>query len=301
MMKKPMNRSSFPALENQQLARRARMAPMLERDVEIALARRWRDEADERALSRLTESYLRLVIAMAGRFRGYGLPLSDLVQEGTVGLMEAAKRFDPERDIRFATYASWWIRSAMQDFILRNWSIVRTGTTAAHKSLFFNLRRLKARIFGTHDTLLDTSARQAIAEHMGVREQDVALMDARLTAGDRSLNMMIGEEGDSQAQDMLACEAPRPDEIVEQRNDSRVRARLLMEAMQTLTARERQIIEERQLAAGDGEGLTLAALGERLGVSKERIRQIEAQAMAKLKAALLGRIANPASAGLFAG
>lgn len=298
-----LNRRSHAemAAENPALAKRARLAPMLERDVEVTLARRWRDDGDEAALKQLTTSYLRLVIAMAGRFRGYGLPLTDLVQEGSIGLMEAAKRFDPERDIRFATYASWWIRSAMQDFILRNWSIVRTGTTSAHKSLFFNLRRLKARIFGAHDVLLDTSARRAIAEHMGVREEDVGIMDVRLTSGDRSLNLPVGEDGDAQAQDMIACDAPRPDEVVEDRLDSQVRSKLLAEAMATLTPREREIIEQRQLVEADDAGHTLASLGSRMGVSKERIRQIEAQALAKLKAAILGRVRDPRGSGLIPG
>jgi RNA polymerase sigma-32 factor len=282
-------------LDSRELIRAAMNAPMLQKEHELDLARRWRENQDPRALSELTHSYLRLVIAMAGRFRNYGLPMSDLVQEGTVGLMEAAARFEHEREIRFSTYASWWIRSAMQDYILRNWSIVRTGTTAAHKSLFFNLRRLKAQIAGEYDQPMGLEARQTLAQKLGVRLKDVEVMEARLSANDRSLNMMIGEDGDSEWQDFLACDAPRPDEALEDRNDGEVKTRLINDALKALTNREMTIIRERRL--GD-DSVTLASLGERLGISKERVRQIENQAMAKLKSALLARVKDPVQAGL---
>jgi RNA polymerase sigma-32 factor len=284
-------------IENRALVQRAMAAPMLERDDELDLARRWRDQRDKAALDRLTQSHLRLVISMAGRFRGYGLPVSDLVQEGVIGLMEAAARFDPERDIRFSTYASWWIRSAMQDFILRNWSIVRTGTTAAHKSLFFNLRRLKARIFGNHDAPMGHAARHLIATKLGVRDADVDLMDARMSGGDRSLNMPVGEDQHQQLQDMIVCDAPLPDAVVEMRHDDAIRHRLLAEAMTALSAREQQIIRARALSEAADQA-TLSTIGRKLGISKERVRQIEAQAIAKLRAALLARVKNPVQAGL---
>jgi RNA polymerase sigma-32 factor len=283
------------ALDSREVVRAAMAAPMLEKDHELELARRWKDRNDTVALAKLTRSYLRLVIAMAGRFRNYGLPLSDLVQEGTVGLMEAAARFEPEREIRFSTYASWWIRSAMQDYILRNWSIVRTGTTAAHKSLFFNLRRLKAQISGEYDGAMSLDARQTLATKLGVRLKDVEVMEARLSAADRSLNMIVGEDGDAEWQDFLACDAPRPDEVLEDSHDAAVKERLLRDALKQLTARELTIITERRLT---DESVTLAALGERLGISKERVRQIENQAMSKLKSALLARVPDPVQAGL---
>lgn len=168
--------------------RKAMKAPMLEAEHELNLARRWRDHDDERALHELTTAYMRLVISMASKFRHYGLPLADLVQEGNVGLMQAAARFEPSREVRFSTYAAWWIRSSIQDYVLRNWSIVRTGTTAAQKSLFFNLRRLRAKIDDTGDAVMTAENKKWVSEHLGVPERDVETMASRLSASDRSLN-----------------------------------------------------------------------------------------------------------------
>jgi RNA polymerase sigma-32 factor len=287
-------------LENRELLRIAQSAPMLAKDHELDLARRWREGNDSKALSELTRSYLRLAISIANRFRNYGLPAQDLVQEGCVGLMEAAARFDHDRDIRFSTYATWWIRSAMQDYILRNWSIVRTGTTAAHKSLFFNLRRLKAQIateqdISETDAPMSLAARQNMATKLGVRLKDVEIMEARMTGGDRSLNVMVGPDADSEMQDFLTCDAPRPDEILETSNMAEVSASLVNDAMRQLTPREKIIITARKLSEG---AVTLASLGKKLGISKERVRQIENQALAKLKAALLARVKDPVQAGL---
>jgi len=282
-------------MESQAVLRAAMAAPMLGKEDELELARRWREHRDVDALRALTRSYLRLVISMASRFRSYGLPMADLIQEGTVGLMEAAGRFEPEREIRFSTYASWWIRSSMQDYILRNWSIVRTGTTAAHKSLFFNLRRLRAQIVGDYDGPMTYASRQLLAEKLGVRLKDVEVMEARLTGYDRSLNAMVGDDGESEWMDFLASEAPQPDEALEEVNDSRVKMDLLRDAMKILSEREMTIIRERRL--GD-DSVTLAALGERLGISKERVRQIETQALNKLRSALIDRVGDPVSAGL---
>ncbi|MGK2285617.1 RNA polymerase factor sigma-32 [Pedomonas sp. V897] len=289
-------KSSQPSgMESQAVLRAAMAAPMLGKEDELELARRWREHRDVDALRALTRSYLRLVISMASRFRSYGLPMADLIQEGTVGLMEAAGRFEPEREIRFSTYASWWIRSSMQDYILRNWSIVRTGTTAAHKSLFFNLRRLRAQIVGDYDGPMTYASRQLLAEKLGVRLKDVEVMEARLTGYDRSLNAMVGDDGESEWMDFLASEAPQPDEALEEVNDSRVKMDLLRDAMKILSEREMTIIRERRL--GD-DSVTLAALGERLGISKERVRQIETQALNKLRSALIDRVGDPVSAGL---
>jgi len=273
---------------------------MLEKSHEQALARRWRHASDHAALTQLSVSHMRLVLAMANRLRGYGLPVADLIQEGVVGLMEAAARFDPERDIRFSTYASWWIRAAMQDFILRNWSIVRTGTTAAQKSLFFNLRRLRARIAGGADAAMTPQSRQEIARRLGVRTEDVAIMEGRLSGGDLSLNMPVGsEDGDGEWLAFLADDAPGPEERVTQIHDDALRRRLLRQALATLNARERTIIAARQLRE---DSVTLAALGARLGISKERVRQIEAQAMRKLRRHLTDTTGAPIVAGInFAG
>jgi RNA polymerase sigma-32 factor len=231
---------------------------------------------------------------MASRFRHYGLPMSDLVQEGCVGLMQAAARFEPEREVRFSTYASWWIRSAMQDFVLRNWSIVRTGTTSAQKSLFFNLRRLRARIGDVGDGHLSAEARGRVAHALGVPEHDVEAMAARLSAPDRSLNAPLTDEGDGEWQDLLADDAADPEAEIMLSHDSAARASLVREALRDLSERERLIIRERKL---EEEAVTLEALGERLGISKERVRQIEGAALAKLRRALEARVGDPVAAG----
>jgi RNA polymerase sigma-32 factor len=242
----------------------------------------------------LITAYLRLVVAMASRFRHYGLPMSDLVQEGNVGLMQAAARFEPEREVRFSTYASWWIRSAMQDFVLRNWSIVRTGTTSAQKALFFNLRRLRARIGDISDSAMSFESRARVAHLLGVAEHEVDNMAARLSAPDRSLNAPLTEEGDGEWQDMLADDAEGPEAAAMHNHDSIARATLVREAMGDLTDRERLIIRERKL---EEEAVTLEALGERLGISKERVRQIEGSALEKLRRALIARVGDPVAAG----
>jgi RNA polymerase sigma-32 factor len=278
----------------QRYLRTAMRAPLLAADHERDLARRWRDEGDERALHELITAYLRLVVAMASRFRHYGLPTSDLVQEGNVGLMQAAARFEPEREVRFSTYASWWIRSAMQDFVLRNWSIVRTGTTSAQKALFFNLRRLRARIGDISDSAMSFESRARVAHLLGVAEHEVDNMAARLSAPDRSLNAPLTEEGDGEWQDMLADDAEGPEAEVMHNHDSVARATLVREAMRDLSDRERLIIRERKL---EDEAVTLEALGERLGISKERVRQIEGNALEKLRRALIARVGDPVAAG----
>ncbi len=278
----------------QSYVRKAMRAPLLDAVHERELARRWRDEDDERSLHELITAYLRLVVAMAARFRHYGLPMSDLVQEGNVGLMQAAARFEPEREVRFSTYAAWWIRSAMQDFVLRNWSIVRTGTTSAQKALFFNLRRLRARIGDVGDAIMSAEATSRVAQALRVPERDVEAMAARLSAPDRSLNAPLSEDGDGEWQDMLADEADDPEAIFMSLHDGAARTRLVHEAMCDLSDRERLIIRERKL---EEEQVTLEALGVRLGISKERVRQIEGAALEKLKRALIARVGDPVAAG----
>lgn len=278
----------------QRYLRTAMRAPLLAADHERELAQRWRDEGDERALHELITAYLRLVVAMASRFRHYGLPMSDLVQEGNVGLMQAAARFEPDREVRFSTYASWWIRSAIQDFVLRNWSIVRTGTTSAQKALFFNLRRLRARIGDISDSAMSFESRARVAHLLGVAEHEVDNMAARLSAPDRSLNAPLTEDGDGEWQDMLADDAAGPEAEVMDAHDSIARSALVHAAMSDLSDRERLIIRERKL---EEEAVTLEALGERLGISKERVRQIEGNALEKLRRALIARVGDPVAAG----
>lgn len=289
--------SSIPNNSNADRAyvKRAMKAPLLEQEHELDLARRWRDDGDEKALHELTSAYMRLVISMASKFRHYGLPMSDLVQEGNVGLMQAAARFEPAREVRFSTYASWWIRSSIQDFVLRNWSIVRTGTTASQKSLFFNLKRLRAKIDDTDDGTITQQNRAWVAQHLGVPERDVETMVSRLSASDRSLNAPLSVDGDAEWQDLLADESPVPEAQVMEVRDSARRKEWINDALQALNEREMLIIRQRRLSE---EGVTLETLGRQLGISKERVRQIEHQALGKMRKALEKMVGDPEEAGL---
>jgi RNA polymerase sigma-32 factor len=273
---------------NKKFIKKAMKFPMLESEHEHDLAKRWATNRDEAALHELTQSHLRLVIAMASKLKNYGLSVADLVQEGNIGLMQAAERFDPDRGVRFSTYAGWWIRASMQDFILRNWSIVRTGTTAAQKSLFFNLRRLRAKIrdSGPHMT---QSSRDYVARELGVRAEDVIQMEGRLSGGDSSLNAQIGNGEDGQTtewQDLLVCDRSLPDEAVANRLDRQKHQTLLQDLMDQLSARERVILQARQMSETSR---TLEDLGKELRLSKERVRQIEHEALKKLRHMLVSR------------
>ena len=255
--------------------------PLLEKDHELDLARRWREHGDEKALHELVRSYTRLVIAMASKFRNYGLPMGDLVQEGNIGLMQAAARFDPARELRFSTYATWWIRASIQDYVLRNWSIVRTGTTAAQKSLFFNLRRLRAKIERVKEQEgLDDKDRKAIAKKLNVKVKEVTAMESRLSGADQSLNVRIGENGEDEWQSLLADDRPNPEDIVIGMKDAQTRSAWLRTALGALDSREQKIIRDRHLT---DETVTLEDLGKELGISKERVRQLESRAMDKLR------------------
>jgi len=262
--------------------------PLLSRDHEFELARSWREGGDEAALHDLVRAYTRLVVSTASRFRNYGLPMGDLVQEGNVGLMQAAARFEPDREVRFSTYAAWWIRSAMQDYILRNWSIVRTGTTAAQKSLFFNLRRLRAKIEdASSNGALTQAGRHKIATELNVDVQEVEAMEMRLSGSDQSLNAPISDSGEDDWQDFLADQRPSPEDVVIGMRDSTTRSKWLAEALGELSPRERTIISQRRLR---DDGATLEELGRELGVSKERVRQLEHRAMLKLKESMMRRV-----------
>lgn len=266
--------------------RAAMKAPYLERDEEHDLAVKWRDDKDQAALHRLTSAHMRLVIAIAARFRNFGLPMGDLIQEGHVGLLEAAARFEPDRMVRFSTYATWWIRASIQDYILRNWSIVRGGTSSSQKSLFFNLRRLRAKLSQRVDDRPRRTVFSEIAGALGVSTNDVEVMDSRLSGPDSSLNAPVSESesGVSVRQDFLVDNAPQPDETVQEQIDTERRNTWLYSALTVLSERELRIVKERRLQE---KGATLEALGSSLGISKERVRQIEGRAMEKLRAALL--------------
>lgn len=274
------------ASSRRNFVRAAMRAPYLERDEEHDLAVRWRDDKDQVALHRLTSAHMRLVIAVAARFRNFGLPMSDLIQEGHVGLLEAAARFEPDRDVRFSTYATWWIRASIQDYILRNWSIVRGGTSSSQKALFFNLRRLRARLAQNTDQRPRPVVHAEIAKAIGVSANDVALMDSRLSGPDMSLNAPVHDSDSAAAdrQDFLVDKVPLPDEMVGAIIDGERRLTWLRSAMAVLNERELMIVNARRLQE---EGATLESLGESLGISKERVRQIESRALEKLKVALL--------------
>ncbi|MDF3023914.1 MAG: rpoH [Alphaproteobacteria bacterium] len=273
---------------NLRYIRQAMDEPMLEREHELNLARLWKDKKDEKALHELIRSYTRLVVAIAAKFKNYGLPMGDLIQEGNIGLMEAAARFEPALENRFSTYATWWIRAQIQDYVLRNWSIVRTGTTASQKSLFFNLRRLRAKIRGqSARDFLDDEAVGAIAKELGVDKKEVLEMEARMNGGDQSLNAPIGEEGDNEWQDLLADKTSNPEEVVMGMKDNATRSTWLNQALGELSDRERTIIEERRM---NDDVVTLEDLGKQLGISKERVRQLEQRAMEKLKSSILIKV-----------
>lgn len=268
------------------MIRAAMAAPYLQREEEYELAVRWKENRDQDALHKITQAHMRLVISMASKFRHFGLAMNDLIQEGHVGLLEAAARFEPEREVRFSTYATWWIRASIQDYILRNWSIVRGGTSSAQKALFFNLRRLRARLSQGADSLSGTAMYREIATALKVSESDVALMDSRLSGPDSSLNAPLIEDdsGSSDRQDFLVAKDPLPDEMVTTSIDDARRVTWLRSALDVLSERELKIIRERRL---QDDGATLEALGSKLGISKERVRQIETRALEKLRAALL--------------
>jgi len=272
--------------------RQSMKTPMLTKEREQELAHAWKDAGDEKALHEMIRAYGRLVIAAASKFRHYGLPMNDLIQEGNIGLLEAAKRFEPAREFRFSTYATWWIKSCMQDYVLRNWSIVRTGTTAAQKSLFFNLRRLRAKIEGRQESEgLNDAGRAEIATDLGVKITDVETMEQRLSGADSSLNMTISDEnGADEWQSFLADDRPNPEDIVIGMKDAQTRSEWLKMALSKLNDREQKIIRDRHMTY---DSVTLEELGVQLGISKERVRQLEQRAMQKLKQSLSSHAPRP--------
>jgi RNA polymerase sigma-32 factor len=256
---------------------------LLDPQREQELARAWRDGRDEAALRQLIGSHLRLVIKIARGYSGYGLPLADLVAEGNVGLMQAAQKFDPDRGFRFATYAMWWIRAAIQEYILHSASIVKMGTTAAQKKLFFNLRQMKGRLDRLGQGDLPPEIVATIASELGVQEKEVVEMNRRMGAADGSLNVALGEDGETEWLERLPDDGPSPEALVVEADELARRKRRLGEAMQRLDAREREIVRERRLR---DEPLTLEDLSRRFHVSRERIRQLEVRALDKLKKAM---------------
>jgi len=266
-----------------------RKFPMLAPEEELALARRWRDQGDERAAHKLVTSHLRLVAKIAMGYRGYGLPVGELISEGNVGMMQAVKRFDPERGFRLATYAMWWIRAAIQEYILHSWSLVKMGTTAAQKKLFFNLRRLKAQMSALEDGDLRDEQVAKIAHTLQVPEQDVINMNRRLASPDHSLNAPVRADSEGEWQDWLVDDGESQEDELAERQDMSNRRDLLAGALKTLNERERHILIERRLKE---EPTTLEELSQQYGISRERVRQIEVRAFEKLQKSMKQQVAE---------
>ena len=287
--------ATIPALGGEQSLNRylaeIKKFPILAPEQEFMLAKRFQEHGDTDAAAQLVTSHLRLVAKIAMGYRGYGLPTSELISEGNIGLMQGVKKFEPDRGFRLATYAMWWIRASIQEYILRSWSLVKMGTTAAQKKLFFNLRRMKNQIDAFEEGDLKPADVTKIATDLGVTEDEVVSMNRRMAmGGDTSLNAPLrgNEDGESQWQDFLVDYGPLQDEVIAEDEEKKVRHELLGRAMESLNDRERHILAERRLA---DDPKTLEELSQVYGVSRERIRQIEVRAFEKLQSALL-RLAN---------
>jgi len=266
-----------------------RKYPMLSPEEELRLAHAWRDERDMESAHKLVTSHLRLVAKIAMGYRGYGLPLGELISEGNVGMMQAVKRFDPDRGFRLATYAMWWIRAAIQEYILHSWSLVKMGTTAAQKKLFFNLRRLKGQMQAIEDGDLQPEQVSSIAKTLGVPEQDVVSMNRRLAAPDHSLNAPLRSDSEGEWQDWLVDESESQETALAEQEELSGRKALLNSALTTLNDRERRILIERRLKENP---TTLEELSQQYGISRERVRQIEVRAFEKLQKAMKAQVAE---------
>ena len=280
---------NYPDKNDRRYISAAMDAPMLEREYEVQLARRWREDEDADALHEIIEAHIRLVVRIASKFKGYGLPIGDLIQEGNRGLLEAANRFDPDRNVRYSTYATWWILAAMQEYIVRNSSIVRIGTTPAQKSLFFNLRKLRAKLTDNLAARMTEEERELIASELRVPLAAVERMESHFSRPDQSLNATVGESDSNEFVDLLSDDSPTPEAIVGDLIDSETRSKWIADAMEHLTQREREVITHRFLKE---DKITLAQIGETFGVTKERIRQIEGKALSKLREALQDKVTD---------
>ncbi|KQU62298.1 RNA polymerase subunit sigma-70 [Sphingomonas sp. Leaf339] len=285
--------ATIPALGGEQSLNRylseIRKFPLLQPEQEFMLAKRFQEHGDTDAAAQLVTSHLRLVAKIAMGYRGYGLPTSELISEGNIGLMQGVKKFEPDRGFRLATYAMWWIRASIQEYILRSWSLVKMGTTAAQKKLFFNLRRMKSKLDAFEDGDLRPEHVTKIATDLGVAEQDVVSMNRRMAmGGDTSLNVPMREDGEGQWQDWLQDDAPLQDSIVADQQEADVRHGMLVSAMDDLNDREKHILTERRLT---DDPKTLEELSQVYGVSRERVRQIEVRAFEKLQKGMM-RIAG---------
>ena len=266
--------------EVKSFVKKAMSIPLLEEEQEKFLAKKWINNKDEKALHELTQSHIRLVIAFAVKYKNYGLNLSDLIQEGNIGLMKAAERFVLDKEVRFSTYAGWWIRASIQDFVLKNWSLVRIATTSKQKSLFFSLRKLKQKIHQTEHGSIDYRTAQGIAEDLNISTSDVIKMDSRISQNDSSLNHKISDESENEFMELIEDEDARPDDKIFDKNQLSFKKNLIARTLDILDDREVKIIKDRHLSE---EVKTLDILGKELKISKERVRQIEKSAMMKMK------------------
>ncbi|HVY32824.1 MAG TPA: RNA polymerase sigma factor RpoH [Caulobacteraceae bacterium] len=267
-----------------------RKFPMLARDEEFMLAKRWREHEDPEAAHRMVTSHLRLVAKIAMGYRGYGLPIGEVISEGNVGLMQAVKKFEPDKGFRLATYAMWWIRASIQEYILRSWSLVKIGTTAAQKKLFFNLRRAKSEISALEEGDLRPEHVSQIATKLGVLDEEVVSMNRRLSGGDASLNSPMRADSESEWQDWLVDDkTPSQESVLAENEEHDIRMTLLDDAMKSLSDRERRILTERRLKE---DSTTLEDLAAQYGVSRERVRQIEVRAFEKLQKAMTAAAAE---------
>ena len=273
--------TNFIDNDSKSFVKKAMSLPLLEEDHELDLAYKWKDNKDEKALHELIQAHMRLVVSYAIKYKNYGLSMGDLIQEGNIGLMKAAQKFEPNRGFRFSTYASWWIRASIQDFLLKHWSIVRIATTSKQKSLFFSLRRLKQKINGTDSGNIEYNTAENIASELNISTSAVVNMDSRITQNDSSLNKKISEDGEDEFLSLLEDEDARPDEIIFAKDELNHKKDMVSQAIGSLDDRETQIINERHLSENPK---TLEYLGEKLKISKERVRQIEKNAMNKMKA-----------------
>jgi RNA polymerase sigma-32 factor len=281
-----MSNVALPVIADGGLAKylaEIRKVPLLEADEEYMLAKRWREHEDLEAAHRLVTSHLRLVAKLAMGYRHYGLPMADLVSEGNVGLMRAVKKFDPEVGVRLATYAMWWIKASLHEYLLNSWSMVKIGTMAAQRKLFFNLRRLKAKLGILESGDMSLAQAREIAQELKVSEGDVVSMNRRLSARDASLNTPVAANSDVEIQDLLADDSDNQEVRLAARQEARLRSQALAAGLALLSDRERDIIAERHLSEAPA---TLEDLGKRYGVSRERVRQIEARALSKLRTAM---------------
>ena len=262
----------------------SKKAAILEKDEEFFLINDWRDNKTPKSLQKILNSYLRLAVSYARKYSSYGLPIDDLIHEGVLGIMHALEKFDTSKDFRLSTYASWWIRASIQDYILKNWSVVRTGSTASQKALFFNLKKIKQQINDVSREFMGQDEVNKVSKMLNVKSIDVQNMESRLTGGDMHLNQKVDNESDNDLMSLLADDRENPEETYEDFNDKKIKKDFINKAIETLNEREKTIIRLRKFRE---KSITLDELGQKLKISKERVRQIETKALEKLKRSLL--------------